>query len=88
VIVGGGGGPLLGPVAQLLRALVLGKFVSQQVKPMMAKIRKADLIVLKELVDEGKLTPVLDRTYPLRETADAVRYLEGGHARGKVVISI
>jgi len=88
VVVGGGGGRLLGPVAQLGRALVMSRFVSQQVKPMMAKIRKADLLLLKELVDDGKVTPVIDRTYPLRETAEAVRYLEGGHARGKVVITI
>jgi NADPH:quinone reductase-like Zn-dependent oxidoreductase len=88
VVVGGGGGRLFGPITQLARAFVLGRFVRQQVKPVMAHIRHADLLVLKELVDEGKLTPVLDRTYPLRETADAVRYLEGGHARGKVVITV
>ena len=88
VVVGGGGGRLFGPITQLVRALVLGRFASQHVKPLMAKIQKADLELLKELVDEGKLTPVLDRTYPLRETAEAVRYLEGGHARGKVVITI
>jgi NADPH:quinone reductase-like Zn-dependent oxidoreductase len=88
VVVGGGGGRLFGPITQLVRALVLGRLVRQQVKPLMAAIRKADLLFLKELADDGKLTPVLDRTYPLRETADAVRYLEGGHARGKVVINI
>jgi NADPH:quinone reductase-like Zn-dependent oxidoreductase len=88
VIVGGGGGRVLGPVSQMVRALVLARFVRQQVKPMMAKILKADLLLLKELVDEGKLTPVVDRTYPLRETAEAVRYLEGRHARGKVVITV
>ncbi len=88
VVVGGGGGRLFGPITQLARALVLGRFVRQQVKPMMASIRKADLLLLKDLVDEGKVTPVLDRTYPLRETAEAVRYLEGGHARGKVVITV
>jgi NADPH:quinone reductase-like Zn-dependent oxidoreductase len=88
VVVGGGGGRLFGPIAQLARAFVLNRFVRQQVKPMMAAIRKADLVALKELVDDGKLTPVVDRTYALRETADAVRYLEGGHARGKVVISL
>jgi NADPH:quinone reductase-like Zn-dependent oxidoreductase len=88
VVVGGGGGRLLGPLAQMGRAFVLSRFVRRQVKPMMAHIRKADLVLLKELVDDGKLTPVLDRTYPLRETADAVRYLEGRHARGKVVITV
>jgi NADPH:quinone reductase-like Zn-dependent oxidoreductase len=88
VVVGGGGGRLFGPITQLVRALVLGRLVRQQVRPLMAAIHKADLLFLKELVDGGKLTPVLDRAYPLRETADAVRYLEGGHARGKVVITV
>jgi NADPH:quinone reductase-like Zn-dependent oxidoreductase len=88
VVVGGGGGRLFGPVTQLARAFVLGRFVRQQVKPIMASIRKADLLLLKQLVDDGKVTPVLDRTYPLRETAEAVRYLEDGHARGKVVITV
>jgi NADPH:quinone reductase-like Zn-dependent oxidoreductase len=88
VVVGGGGGRLFGPITQLARAFVLGRFVRQQVKPFVASIRKADLRVLKDLVEDGKVTPVLDRTYPLRETADAVRYLEGGHARGKVAISV
>jgi NADPH:quinone reductase-like Zn-dependent oxidoreductase len=88
VVVGGGGGRLFGPITQLAGALVLARLGRQQVKPMMAKIRKADLLVLKKLIDQGKLTPVVDRTYPLRETADAVRYLEGRHARGKVVITV
>jgi NADPH:quinone reductase-like Zn-dependent oxidoreductase len=88
VIVGGGGGRLLGPVAQLARAFVLDRFVRQQIKPVMAKIRKEDLLLLKTLVDDGKLTPVIDRACPLHETAEAVRYLEGGHARGKVVITV
>jgi NADPH:quinone reductase-like Zn-dependent oxidoreductase len=88
VVVGGGGGRLFGPITQLARAFVLGRLVRQQVKPFMANIRNADLLLLKELVDDGKVTPVLDRTYPLRETAEAVRYLEGGHVRGKVAITI
>jgi NADPH:quinone reductase-like Zn-dependent oxidoreductase len=54
----------------------------------MAQVRKADLMLLKQLVEDGKVTPVIDRSYPLRDTAEAVRYLEGGHARGKVVITV
>jgi NADPH:quinone reductase-like Zn-dependent oxidoreductase len=50
--------------------------------------RHADLLVLKELVESGKLRPVIDRTFPLAETADALRYIEGGHARGKVVVTM
>jgi NADPH:quinone reductase-like Zn-dependent oxidoreductase len=57
--------------------------VSFTVKP-----NKADLHFLKELIEAGKLTPVIDTTYPLSEVPEAIRYLEGGHARGKVVISV
>jgi NADPH:quinone reductase-like Zn-dependent oxidoreductase len=53
-----------------------------------AQINQKDLVVLKELLEAGKLVPVIDRRYPLRATAEAIRYLEAGHARGKVVISI
>ena len=55
---------------------------------LVAKITREDLIVLTELVEAGKITPVIDRTYPLSETAAAMRYLEEGHARGKVVITV
>jgi len=47
-----------------------------------------DMLVLKELVEAGKVTPIIDRTYPLSEVPEAIRYLEGGHARGKVVITL
>ena len=47
-----------------------------------------DLLVLKELIEAGKMTPVIDRTYPLSEVPDAIRYLQEGHARGKVVITV
>jgi NADPH:quinone reductase-like Zn-dependent oxidoreductase len=88
VIVGGGGGRLLGPLAQFARALVLSRFVGQRVVPVIANVRKEDLLVLKELVDGAKITPVVDRAYPLREAPEAIRYVEARHARGKVVISV
>jgi NADPH:quinone reductase-like Zn-dependent oxidoreductase len=88
VVIGGGGGRMLGPLTQLGRALLLSRFVSQQVKALFANIRKEDLVLLKELVEAGKLTPVIDRTYPLSEVPDAIRYLEKGHARGKVVVTV
>jgi NADPH:quinone reductase-like Zn-dependent oxidoreductase len=53
-----------------------------------AKANKSDLLFLKELLEAGKVVPVIDRTYPLAETAEAIRYLEAGHARGKVVITV
>ena len=53
-----------------------------------AKINQEDLVVLHELLEAGKVAPFIDRTYPLSETPDAMRYLEAGHARGKVVITV
>jgi NADPH:quinone reductase-like Zn-dependent oxidoreductase len=50
--------------------------------------KKEDLVVLKEIIEAGEVTPVIDRTYPLREVPEAIRYLEEGHARGKVVITV
>jgi NADPH:quinone reductase-like Zn-dependent oxidoreductase len=53
-----------------------------------AKANKEDLVFIKELLETGKVVPVIDRCYPLAETAEAIRYLETGHARGKVVITV
>ena len=88
VIVGGeGGGRWLGGFdRQILRAPLLSAFVRQKLRPLVSKERSEDLLVLKELIEAGNLTPVIDRTYPLSEAPEAVRYLEEGHARGKVVI--
>lgn len=88
VIVGGSGGRVLGPLSLWLQALVLRRFVSQRLVPFMSKGSKEGLVVLKDLIEAGKVTPVVDRTYPLSETAAALRYLEGGHARAKVVITM
>jgi 2-desacetyl-2-hydroxyethyl bacteriochlorophyllide A dehydrogenase len=88
VLAGGSYEPLLGPITRMLQALVLRRFVSQRMVPFMSRTRKDDLVVLKELIDAGKLTPVIDRTYPLSETAQAIRYLEERRAQGKVVITI
>ena len=55
---------------------------------MLAKPNKKDLVFMKELLEAGKVIPVIDRCYPLSETAEAIRYLEEGHARGKVVITV
>ena len=53
-----------------------------------AKANKEDLVFIKELLEAGKVVPVIDRCYPLAETSEAIRYLETGHARGKVVITV
>ena len=78
----------LGPLAQLLRTLVLSRFVSQKMTTFVRKPNQRDLVVLQELLAAGKVTPVIDRTYPLSETPEAIRYLEEGHAQGKVVITV
>ena len=53
-----------------------------------AKAKQADLLVLKEMLEAGKIKPAIDRRYPLSEAAEAVRYLEAGHARGKVIVNV
>ena len=62
--------------------------MGQKLVTFIAKENHEDMIVLGELIESGKLTPVIDRTYPLAEVPEAIRYLEGGHARGKAVITV
>jgi NADPH:quinone reductase-like Zn-dependent oxidoreductase len=88
VVVGGGGGRWLGPAAQIFKAVAVSPFVSQRLVPVYGRRSQDDLHVLKGLIEAGKLTPVIDRTYPLNEVPEAIRYLEGRHARGKVVITV
>jgi len=88
VITGGeSGGRWLGGTDRQLRALLLSRFVDQKLTAFIAKEGSGDLLVLKELIEAGKVTPVIDRTYPLREAPEAIRYLEEGRARGKIVIA-
>ena len=90
-LVGAGGpdnGRWLGPATRPARAFALSPFVSQTLTFFIARMRREDLAVLAALLDEGKVTPVIDRAYPLSAAAEAVRYLEEGHARGKVVITV
>src|SRR5215218_1383302 len=89
VITGGeGGGRWLGGTDRQLRALVLSPFVGQKLGTFVSSENHEDMLVLKELIESGKVTPVIDRTYPLSEVPEAIRYLEEGHARGKVVITV
>ncbi len=78
----------LGHMTESLKAVVLSPFVSQKMVPLTVKRNKEVLLVLKELLEAGKLTPVIDRTYPLSDVPEAIRYLEEGHAQGKVVITV
>jgi NADPH:quinone reductase-like Zn-dependent oxidoreductase len=81
-------GRWVGPLDRILKAAVLSPFVGQRLAPFEAKQSSQDLKTLKELIEAGELSPVIDRTYPLRQTPEAIRYLEQGHARGKVVITV
>ena len=72
----------------VFKALLLSLFMRQQGSLFVANPNSEDMDFLKELIGAGKVTPVIDRTYPLSETPEAFRYLEKGHARGKVVITV
>ena len=63
-------------------------FVPQRIRPFLAAVNQADLLTLAGLIDAGKISPVIDRTYPLSEVPEAIRYLEQGHACGKIVITM
>lgn len=88
VIVGGPDGKWLGPLAGPIKAMFLSPFVSQDFGMILASLDSRDLDFLATLLQSGKLNPVIDRSYTLDQVADAIRYLEKGHARGKVVIEV
>jgi len=89
VIVGGEGGDRwLGGFQRQILAPLHALFGKQKLLSLMFKERQQDLLTLKGLIEAGKLRPVIDRTYPLGEAAQALRYLEQGHARGKVVLTV
>ena len=88
----GGGGPndsrWIGPFGRVINTMILSPFVSQKMGMMMADPSQKDLAVLAVMMQSGKVKPVIDRTYKLSEVPEAIRYLEQGHARGKVVITV
>jgi NADPH:quinone reductase-like Zn-dependent oxidoreductase len=88
VLSGGGGGRWFGPVGLIVRARVVSPFVRQGLRALAVTPRRENLLALTELIEAGQLTPVIDRTYPLADAPAAIRYLEGRHARAKVVITI
>jgi len=81
-----------GSPAQIFQAMVLGPWLSERagrkMRSVSTKITQKDLAVLKELLEAGKVVPVIDRCYPLSEIAEALRYLGEEHARGKIVITL
>jgi len=90
VIVNGGGAPghIIGAVGSILRAAIINLFVRQRITMVPTTWSRDDLLAVAELVDAGTLRPVVDRTYPLADTAAGLRYVEAGHAQGKVVITV
>jgi NADPH:quinone reductase-like Zn-dependent oxidoreductase len=85
---GASGGQILRVLAGELNAYIRSRFVSQKFGTFLAQLDKKDLLVLGDLMQSGKLIPVIDRKYKLSEVPDALKYLEQGHARGKVVITV
>jgi NADPH:quinone reductase-like Zn-dependent oxidoreductase len=81
-------GRVLGPFTRIIRAVLLSKFVSQAIKPFNVKPNAADLDALRGLIESGRITPVVERTYPFSQLIDAIRHVESGRARGKVAISV
>ena len=90
LVLNGGGSPghVFGPVAGILRAIVANAFVSQRLRPLPSRQNRAELLAVTGLIEDGKLTPVVDRTYPLADTAEGLRHVEQGHARGKIVVTV
>jgi NADPH:quinone reductase-like Zn-dependent oxidoreductase len=88
VLNSGTGARGIGLLIRLVKPLVVSPFVRQNLRRYLSTPNHEDLIVLKDLVESGKLRPVVDRTYPLAGTAEALRHIEGGHARGKVVVIV
>jgi len=88
VLVGGEGGGrwIGGAMGRSLRALVLSPFVSQQLRMVVSTVKRPDLQAVSELIQAGKVTPLIDRTYPLQDVPDAIRRLHNGEAQGKLVI--
>ena len=84
----GRGGRWLGPLGRIVRARMLSGFTRQQLKPLLSVEKRQDLLTLADLLATGQVTPVIDRTYPLDEAADALRYVGAGHTRGKVVVTV
>ncbi len=90
VIVGGdGGGHWTGGFFRgVLRAPLVSLFVGQRLRGLNSKVKQQDLVALRQLIEAGKVVPVIDRTFPLSEAPQAIRYLEEGHLKGKVVIAV
>jgi NADPH:quinone reductase-like Zn-dependent oxidoreductase len=88
VVVGGPGGRWVKPLDRVVLAVVLSRVGSRKLLPFLSRHRHDDLVTVRDLVAAGRVVPAIDRTYPFDEAAEAVRYVDGGHARAKVVITM
>lgn len=88
VIVGGPKGDWIGPMVGALKAVILQPFVDQKLGMFISSLERSDMQFLGELMQTGKMTPVIDRRYALSETTQAMEYLEAGRARGKVIVNL
>ena len=84
----GRGGRWLGPLGRIAQARLLSRFTRQRLKPLISVEKQRDLLTLAGLLATRQVTPLIDRTYPLDEAADALRYVGAGHTRGKVVVTL
>ena len=88
IMVGGSGGGLFGPLLYAFRTSLMSRFVSQNLLWFLSSVHREDLLTLKDMIESGQVTPVIDRRYTLCQTPEAMRYLETGHARAKLVINV
>ena len=88
VRIGGPKGQWISPRDKGVKAKLLSAFVSQDMTEVLSDLNKQDLTILADLMQAGKVTPVIERRYKLSEVPEAIRYVEEGHARGKVVITL
>lgn len=86
LVLSSGMGRLTG-IDRIVKGLVMSRFINQNMVTFIASENQEDLVALKELIESGQVTPIIDRTYPLAETPEAVRYVEAGHTRGKVIVT-
>src|SRR5260370_19515207 len=90
-MIGGGGpndGGLIGPMARPVKALLLSPFISQKMGMMMAEIRQEDLAAMRDLMQAGKITPVIHPTYPFSQGREGMKYLEAGRPRRQRILTI
>jgi len=88
VLASGNGGRVLGPIRRMLAAVLVGMFVTQNLRPLAAVANGADLEVLRQLIEAGTITPPVDRSYPLAETPEAIRFFVEEHVKGKITITV